>query len=188
MRKAVGGIALALLIAATGCTTNNNPGNGQPTNTPSTTPSSTPGASSGSTSTQGPMASAITTPKTNSERAAATVDAIAVLAADQAYRGRVLGGANPGPQGAAVVSTTVAAPASSKPTVSTADSSLQTSPASSSIRLETDSAGNVIMTNVSAASAPVVSTTTTATTSTTTTTTASTSRMRRFMNYLKGKK
>ena len=175
MRKAVSSISLVLLLAAAGCTTNNNPGNGQPTNTPSTVPSSTPGASSGSTSTQGPMASAITTPKTRSERAAATVDAIAVLAADQGYRGRVLGGANPGPQGAALVSTTVAAPA----TVATVDTSVQ-SPATNNVRIETDSTGNVIVTNALSTSSTV--------TTTTTTTTTGTSRVRRFFNTLRGKK
>ena len=83
MRKVVTGFSLAILVAALGCTTNNNPGNGQPTNAPATMPSSPP------------MASSSLTPMTPSERAAASVDAFAILAAEQGYRGRVLGPANP---------------------------------------------------------------------------------------------
>ena len=90
MRKAVSSLSFAIMLAALGCTTNMNPGNGQPVNAPATMPSQTPGASTGA-SVNPPMASAMT----SSERAAATVDAIAILANDQAYRGRVLGVANP---------------------------------------------------------------------------------------------
>ena len=104
MRNAVATIAIALTFAAFGCSTNNNPGNGQPANQPGVVPASTPGASSG-------MASSFTTPMTRSERAAAAVDAIAVLAADQGYRGRVLGKADPAPK-PATTPNGVAAPAS----------------------------------------------------------------------------
>jgi hypothetical protein len=150
MRKAVSSISLALILAAAGCTTNNNPGNGQPMNAPSTSPASTPGASSGARI-QG-MASSLTAPKTRSERAAATVDAIAVLAADQAYRGRVLGVTNPGPQGAAIQSPKVAEPANPavmlQPEVATVNASI-TSPAvgTSGVRIVHGSSG-LVVTNV----------------------------------------
>jgi hypothetical protein len=48
--RMVAAASLALTLVAFGCTTNNNPGNGQPSNAPSVSPSSTPGASSGATS------------------------------------------------------------------------------------------------------------------------------------------
>jgi hypothetical protein len=94
MRKVVSTISLALALAAAGCSTNLNPGNGQPANTPGVTPTSTPGASSGTTSTS------------VFDRRASAADAIAVLAADQAYQGRVLGPADPAP----VPRTTTAVP------------------------------------------------------------------------------
>lgn len=134
MRKSLAMYSLAMLIAAVGCTTNNNPGNGQPANAPATVPSSTPGASSGSTTTNPPMTSAIL-PKTPAQRAAASVDAIAVLAADQAYRGRVLGAANPSPNAPVVTTPAVAEPINPAPLVNpgtTVNSSI-TSPATTAI-------------------------------------------------------
>ena len=132
MRKAVITLSLALMLAALGCTTNMNPGNGQPANAPATMPSQTPGASSG-TSMNPPMASAMTP----SERAAATVDAIAILANDQAYRGRVLGAANPSMTGKAA--------AKSTSTVTTSKAKVVTS--TSPITITTDENGNRVVTN-----------------------------------------
>ena len=174
MRKAIGTIAIALSLAAAGCTTNNNPGNGQPSNTPSVSPSSTPGASSGSTSTQAPMASSLTAPNTPSERAAASVDAIAVLSADQAYQGRVLGVANPAPKGSTTTTAPVKSalkPAAPSQAVETVAPEGSTASSGTPIRLATDAGGNVVMTNGSAPAA---------------TTTASPSRIKRFWNYIKG--
>ena len=78
----------ALTLAAFGCTTNRYPGNGQPTMvTPgygAPNQSVTPGSSSG---TEGvpPMSSSYTgVPRVNT-------DALATLAADQGFRGRILG-------------------------------------------------------------------------------------------------
>lgn len=83
--------SLAVALAAFGCTSNRYPGNGEPTRvTPSygaVTPSLTPGSSSGTAGIP-PMASSYTssagTPRINT-------DALATLAADQGFRGRVLG-------------------------------------------------------------------------------------------------
>ncbi len=83
--------SLAVTLAAFGCTTNRYPGSGQPTSvTPSygATHSLTPGSSYG---TEGvpPMASSYTgIPRVN-------VDALAILAAEQGFRGRILGPVNP---------------------------------------------------------------------------------------------
>lgn len=84
--------SLALTLAAFGCSTNRYPGNGQPEQMGPAygpTPSSvTPGSSSG---TQGvpPMASSYTGINH------VNTDALAALAAEQGYRGRVLGTVNP---------------------------------------------------------------------------------------------
>jgi hypothetical protein len=85
--------SLALTVAAFGCSTNRYPGNGEPT---ITTPgygaanqAVTPGSSSG-TEGNPPMASSfVGVPQPNT-------DAVAEAAAQQAYRGRVLGIVNPG--------------------------------------------------------------------------------------------
>src|SRR5581483_512062 len=90
--------SLATALVVVGCTSNRYPGNGEPTRvTPSygaVTPSLTPGSSSG-TSGIPPMASSYTTsagtPRVNT-------DALAILAADQGFRGRVLGPSAEGPQ------------------------------------------------------------------------------------------
>ena len=84
--------SLALTLAAFGCTTNRYPGNGQPTGvTPSygaPNQAVTPGSSSGTAGVP-PMAS--------SYRGVTRVntDALALLAAEQGFRGRILGPANP---------------------------------------------------------------------------------------------
>ncbi len=86
--------SLVFTFAAFGCTTNQYESNGQPAmSTPaynSVIHSTTPGSSSG-TQGVGPMASSFTylTPRVD-------VDAIANLAAEQGYRGRILGSVNPG--------------------------------------------------------------------------------------------
>src|SRR5579864_53098 len=81
------GTSLAVTLAAFGCSTNDNTISGQPTrSTPMYVPSTTPGSSSG---TEGipPMASSFT----YSTAPAENVDALATLAADEGYNGRVLG-------------------------------------------------------------------------------------------------
>ena len=115
MHKVVTALSIAFMLAAFGCTTNENPGNGEPTNEPMLTPVSTPGSSSGTSFTP-PMASSSYGLVTPSERAAASVDAVAVLAADQGYRGRVLGAADPGP-GPVGVASGVAQPINPAPLV-----------------------------------------------------------------------
>jgi hypothetical protein len=90
MRKAI--ITLALTFAAFGCTTNRYPGSGQPASVmPSygqPNQSATPGSSYG---TEGipPMASSYT------GITRVDTDALATLAAEQGFRGRVLGPVNP---------------------------------------------------------------------------------------------
>jgi hypothetical protein len=84
--------SLALTLASVGCTTIRYPGNGEPAmTTPSygqPNQSATPGSSSG---TEGipPMASAYT------GVSRVDTDALATLAAEQAFRGRILGQVNP---------------------------------------------------------------------------------------------
>ncbi len=93
--------SLALTLAFLGCTSNQYAGNGQPTMlTPtqnSVDHSSTYGSSSGNAGTP-PMASSFT--YVGSSRV--DVDALANLAAEQGYRGRILGPADPGGYGAGV--------------------------------------------------------------------------------------
>ncbi len=90
MRKAI--FTLALIFAAVGCTTNRYPGSGQPASVmPSygqPNQSATPGTSYG---TEGipPMASSYT------GITRVNTDALATLAAEQGFRGRVLGPVNP---------------------------------------------------------------------------------------------
>src|SRR5207237_2396111 len=91
-------IALASAISVA-CSTNRNPGNGQPTGTtaPATSPASTPGSSSGTTGNP-PMASAVVSPNPGRAVGGTTpsTDALAVAAANRAYRApRVLGTINP---------------------------------------------------------------------------------------------
>jgi hypothetical protein len=91
--KFLSATSLALTVVAFGCSTNRYPGNGEPT---MTTPgygaanqAVTPGSSSG-TEVNPPMASSfVGVPQPNT-------DAVAEAAAQQAYRGRVLGIVNPG--------------------------------------------------------------------------------------------
>ncbi len=129
MRKVVNSISLALILAAAGCTTNVNPGNGQPSNTPNVTPTSTPGASSGST----PVSSV-----SPADRKASAADAIAVLTEKQAYEGRVLGSTTVPPAGAGVAGTgAVVAPATSSGTT----------------HIVSDPSGTVTVTNVTPAKA-----------------------------------
>ena len=80
--------ALILLLAASGCSTNHTPGDGQPSMAPPAAPASTPGSSSG-TSGNPPMASAYS-PGANIDRAE---DAAAIMASHQ--RERYLGPINP---------------------------------------------------------------------------------------------
>ncbi len=80
--------ALILLLAASGCSTNHTPGNGQPAITPPATPSSTPGSSSG-TSGNPPMTSAYSG-RGNVDRAE---EAAAIMASHQ--RERYLGPVDP---------------------------------------------------------------------------------------------
>jgi len=96
------------------------------------------------------MASSLTTPNTPSERAAASVDAIAVLSADQAYQGRVLGVANPAPKGSTTTTAPVKSalkPASPTQGVETVAPEGSTTSTGTPIRLATDAEGNVVMTN-----------------------------------------
>lgn len=82
--------ALAVMLAAFGCTSNRYPGAGEPTvvtpqSNGAVAPAQTPGSSYGTAGIP-PMASSytITTPRVNT-------DALAILAADQGFQGRVLG-------------------------------------------------------------------------------------------------
>src|SRR5439155_2316772 len=100
-------VSLACTLTAFGCTTSRTAGNGQPTSSGPAlgpaSPTTTPGSSSG-TAVNPPMASsAIPIDPTRPS----SVDALAVLAADQAYQGRVLGTVNPdGAQSAGPIPTT----------------------------------------------------------------------------------
>jgi hypothetical protein len=90
--KFLAATSLVLTVAAFGCTTNRYPGNGEPTiGTPgygAANRSATPGSSSGTEGTP-PMASSyVGVPQPNT-------DAAAEAAAEQGYRGRVLGTVNP---------------------------------------------------------------------------------------------
>src|SRR5438445_3214676 len=92
-KQFIAATSLALMFAAIGCTTNRYPGNGQPTMTTpgygATNQSATPGSSYGTVGIP-PMASSYTgIPQPNT-------DALAIAAAEQGFRGRVLGPANPG--------------------------------------------------------------------------------------------
>ncbi|PYQ53238.1 MAG: hypothetical protein DMF59_02370 [Acidobacteria bacterium] len=92
-KQFIAATSLALMFAAVGCTTNRYPGNGQPTMTTpgygATNQSATPGSSYGNEGIP-PMASSYTgIPQPNT-------DALAIAAAEQGFRGRVLGPANPG--------------------------------------------------------------------------------------------
>src|SRR5579884_821543 len=94
--------SLAFTLAAFGCSSNQMYGNGQPTTVTPTINSSdhavTPGTSSG-TEGNPPMASAYTYPSSASDmypNNVVDVDAQANLAAERAYRGVVLGPADPG--------------------------------------------------------------------------------------------
>ena len=82
-------LTLSLSLAAFGCSTNHYPGNGEPSMDPTTsTPTSTPGTSSGTTGVPQTMVSAAP------DRPSST-DAIAILRANEAYRGKILGPAAP---------------------------------------------------------------------------------------------
>jgi len=95
----VAATSLSLSLALFGCTTNQNPGNGEPERRPTvgpTSPSSTPGSSSGTSVVPPSMTSAApASPVSRSEDAAATMAALA------GYRGRDLGPVDPGPSTAA---------------------------------------------------------------------------------------
>ena len=85
--RALAAVTLVMSLAAFGCTTNHTAGMGEPSRTPAVgpmTPSSTPGSSSGTSGIPVTMVSS------------SGVDAIAVLEANRAFEGRVLGPANPG--------------------------------------------------------------------------------------------
>jgi len=92
--RAIAAIALTGSLALFGCSTNKYPGNGEPAmsapaaGSVAPNPTSTPGSSSGT-----PQAMISSSPAAGISN---TVDAIAVLKADEAYRGKVLGPAAPG--------------------------------------------------------------------------------------------
>ncbi|HYS53245.1 MAG TPA: hypothetical protein VER58_05705 [Thermoanaerobaculia bacterium] len=92
-KQFVAATTLALTFAAFGCTTNHYRGSGEPTKTTpgygATNQSVTPGSSYGTAGIP-PMASSYT------GIARPNTDALAIAAADQGFRGRVLGPANPG--------------------------------------------------------------------------------------------
>src|SRR5712691_6591363 len=91
----IAAIALIGSLAMFGCSTNKYPGNGEPAmSAPAAGPvapnaTSTPGSSSGRT----PQAMISSSP---SSGVSASEDALAVLKADEGYRGKVLGPAAPG--------------------------------------------------------------------------------------------
>jgi hypothetical protein len=88
-------VALSSSLAVFGCTTNRTPGNGEPgKSAPAAGPvapnaTSTPGSSSGTV----PQAMISSSPASGES---ASVDALATLKADEAFRGKVLGVASPG--------------------------------------------------------------------------------------------
>ena len=88
-------VSVACILTAFGCTTNRTAGNGQPTSSGPAlgpaSPTTTPGSSSGTAGNPPMASSAIPIDPTQPS----SVDALAVLAADQAYQGRVLGKVNP---------------------------------------------------------------------------------------------
>ncbi len=92
----IAAVSLALILAA--CSTNQVPGNGQPTSPGTyggTPPASTPG-SSGGTSTTPPAHAMIVAPQRITPMFSSSADAIAVL---RGHQGRVLGPSSPGPSG-----------------------------------------------------------------------------------------
>lgn len=85
--------SLAATLAAYGCTSNQYSGNGQPTNMTPMNHSTTYGSSSGTEGVQPlPMSSSYANPAARR----VDVDALANLAAQQGFRGRVLGPSDPG--------------------------------------------------------------------------------------------
>ncbi len=100
-------VSLAASLAAFGCTTNLNPGNGTPTRSgPEIRTAPTSGVGSGSeTVTPPPMTSSYTkaevmprvTPRSSRSIRRSADEAAAIMAGRQALRGRYLGPANPGP-------------------------------------------------------------------------------------------
>lgn len=96
-------LTLTMSLAAFGCTTNKYPGNGEPATSPMGSPTSTPGTSSGATPTSMTSSSNV--------GAETSVDAIAILEADAAYRGKILG-----PAASATTSQAQADPTAQAPT------------------------------------------------------------------------
>lgn len=144
------GASLAVTLAAFGCTTNDNTISGEPArSTPMYSPSTTPGISYG---TEGipPMASSYT----YSTGPSVNTDALATLAADQGYQGRVLGpSAAVGPQlgyaeptgGQFVNPAMIVNPQS---TVNSSISAVAPATTMQAIRIVTQPSGTVLITNV----------------------------------------
>ena len=120
---------LAVTLAAFGCSSNQYAGNGEPSSvTPtinSVNHSSTPGSSSGSVGIP-PMSSSYISPSAPR----VNVDALAILAAEQGFRGRVLGPVDPGgyQQGVTISSGQFVSPANQVLPQSTVNSSINSDP------------------------------------------------------------
>jgi len=120
---------LAVTLAAFGCSSNQYAGNGQPSSElptiNSVNHSSTPGSSSG---TEGipPMSSSYIAPSAPR----VNVDALAILAAEQGFRGRVLGPVDPGgyQQGVTISGAQFVSPANQVLPQSTVNSSINSQP------------------------------------------------------------
>ena len=92
--------ALAAALAVFGCTSNKMPGDGQPSSMPLNSPA-TAAPTNGTSGGARPGTSGGITPMISSGPASMTtpgVDAYAVVAEAQGFRGRILGPSNPGPQ------------------------------------------------------------------------------------------
>jgi hypothetical protein len=163
--------SLAATLAAYGCSSNQYAGNGQPTAvTPtinSVNHSMTTGSSYGTEGTP-PMASSYVNPSAR----AVNVDALAILAAEQGFRGRVLGPVNPDGSlaGVTVASGQFVSPAQQVYPQSTVNSSINSQP--TPVITGGDIAVTTASNGTTAAATPVATTAATTAAATTPTTVA----------------
>ena len=165
--------SLAATFAAYGCTSNQYAGNGQPTMVTPTVNSSNHSTTYGSSSGTVPMSSSYMNPATSR----VDVDALANLAAQQGFRGRVLGPSDPGgTAGIAIATGGFQSPADIVYPQQTVNSSINSQP--TPVITGGDASNGITIANASVAGGATVTgvgTTAAATTGTTATTGALTS-------------